>query len=308
MKPAKGVHLVVQRAALESSTGILARAEDSVIVLRRWRDHWLIGTTDTPWNGSRSVPVAEDADIEYLLRNSNKYLARPLSRADVVATYAGLRPLLTAVGKDTGATSALSRDHAVMPGPDGLVTIVGGKYTTYRAMAADTVDAAVRQAGLTAPETGTASLPLVGATRWQATRHSGPRLAAEFGVAPARITALLGRYGELTREVLESADKDPRLLAEVAGTGHLAAEFRYAVTHELAMTLDDVLARRTHVAIEQQAAGSAAVEPVARIIAEPLGWDEDEIGRQVRDYYSVRQAEGGRPYGSTPNGDTGTAA
>lgn len=313
MKPAKGVHLVVPRSALESSTGILARAEDSVIVLRRWRNHWVIGTTDTPWNGERTVPVAEDADIEYLLRNSNKYLARPLTRRDVVATYAGLRPLLTAVGKDTGATSALSRDHAVMPGPDGLVTIVGGKYTTYRAMAADTVDAVLSHGGLSAPPSPTASLPLVGAARWPATQHSGARLATEFGLSAERVSALLGRYGDLTREVVEAAAGDRAQLDEVPGTGHLAVEFHYAVSHEAALTLDDLLARRTHVAIEQPDAGRSAAERVARLVSRALGWDEAEIGRQVRDYHQVRRAEGSTPAdipsgGSFDGGNRGSAA
>ncbi|WP_219420186.1 glycerol-3-phosphate dehydrogenase/oxidase, partial [Pseudonocardia nigra] len=159
VQPAKGVHLVVERAAFDSRTGILARAEDSVIILRKWFGHWLLGTTDTAWAGDRRAPTVEPEDIDYLLRNVNRYLARPLSRADVLGAFAGLRPLLAPVSRDAATTSALSRDHTVVTEPAGMVTVVGGKYTTYRRMAADAVDAVGRALGEGLPASPTADVP-----------------------------------------------------------------------------------------------------------------------------------------------------
>ena len=151
--PAKGVHLLVRKEAFDSTTGILSRAEDSVIILRKWYGHWLLGTTDTPYDGDKSNPVAEKEDIDYLLRNVNTLLRRKIERADLLGAYAGLRPLLAPAGADATSTSALSRDHAVIEAPAGMVTIVGGKYTTYRPMARDAVDAAPRSLGREIPPT-----------------------------------------------------------------------------------------------------------------------------------------------------------
>jgi glycerol-3-phosphate dehydrogenase len=155
--PAKGVHLLVRKEAFDSQTGILARAEDSVIILRKWYGHWLLGTTDTPYDGDKSNPTATKEDIDYLLRNVNKLLKRKIGRADLLGTYAGLRPLLAPAGPGSASTtSALSRDHSTMEAPAGMVTIVGGKYTTYRVMARDAVDAAARSMGRELPPTPTA--------------------------------------------------------------------------------------------------------------------------------------------------------
>jgi len=132
VQPAKGIHVVLPKSAFDSATGIFARAEDSVIIIRKWGDYWMLGTTDTPYHGDFTQPRVEEAEIEYLLRNINKYLQTKIRRHDIVGTFAGLRPLLAPITPN--ATSALSRDHSVLPGPDGLITVVGGKYTTYRAM------------------------------------------------------------------------------------------------------------------------------------------------------------------------------
>ena len=173
--PAKGVHLLVRNEAFESTTGILARAEDSVIVLRKWYGHWLLGTTDTPYEGDKANPTVNGEDVEYLLRNVNVLLRRKIERADLLGTYAGLRPLLAPAGPGSATTtSALSRDHAVIEGPEGMVTIVGGKYTTYRIMARDAVDAAARPLGRALPPTPTADLPLVGAAGWRVVANQLP--------------------------------------------------------------------------------------------------------------------------------------
>jgi glycerol-3-phosphate dehydrogenase len=285
VRPSRGTHLVVPAAAVDSSTGILARAEDSVLVVRRWNEHWIIGTTDLPHAGDLHDPVATEAEVRYLLDNTNRYLRRPVRRDDVVGVYAGLRPLLRPVAGHSEATSALSRDHAVLPGPPGMVTIVGGKYTTYRRMAADAVDAAGRMLGRPLPATPTATVPLLGAEGWQVVRNRATQLAGRYGVHPTDVLRLSGRYGNLTEDVLRPAGRDPRLSRAVPGAGgYLAAEFRYAATAEGASTLDDVLSRRTHVAIEVSDAGAAAAPAVAALLAPVLGWDDATCAAQVTAY------------------------
>ncbi|MFI9587080.1 FAD-dependent oxidoreductase [Streptomyces sp. NPDC052236] len=288
VRPAKGVHLVVARETIDSATGILARAEDSIIVIRRWWDHWIVGTTDTPWDGPLGEPVAGESDIDYLLRNTNRYLRTPLRRRDVVGVYAGLRPLLTPAGSDTAATSALSRDHSVLPGPEGMVTIVGGKYTTYRPMAADAVDAAVRWIGRDIPPSRTAFLQLTGAADWEAVRGRADALARRHGVHRAHVERMLGRYGDRTDEVLHPVAEDASLGRPVGDVpGYLAAEYLYAVTDEGAMTLEDVLSRRTHVAMEAADGGVGAALRVGRIVAGALGWTEADITAQVAAYAAM---------------------
>jgi glycerol-3-phosphate dehydrogenase len=282
VRPAKGVHLVVEQGAFDSRTGILARAEDSVIILRKWFGHWLLGTTDTAYDGDRRAPTVDAADVEYLLRNVNRYLARPLTRADVLGAFAGLRPLLAPVARDAATTSALSRDHMVVAGPDGMVTVVGGKYTTYRLMARDAVDAAGRALGRPLPPSPTAELPLAGAAGWRAVANRVPRLAADHGVPEEHVRRMLSRYGDEVPAVLAPVRTDPSLGRPLPGAGgYLPAEFRYAVTHEGACTLADVLTRRTRLAIEQPDGGSAAAPAVAALIAPLLGWDADRQAREV---------------------------
>jgi len=300
--PAKGVHLVVARDAFESSTGILARAEDSVIILRKWFGHWLLGTTDTPYQGDLSNPPVETADVEYLLRNVNRYLARPLDRSRLLGAYAGLRPLLApaparvrgdsratatsaAASAAAAVTSALSRDHTVLEEPAGLITVVGGKYTTYRVMAKDAVDASARALGGSLPASPTARLPLVGAPGWQAVGNRLPRLAAEYGVEESVLDRMLHRYGDELPAVLAPILARPDLSRPIPGTGeYLPAEFRYAATHEGALRLADVLARRTRLAIERPDGGAAAASEVAALVGPLLGWDEARQAREVATY------------------------
>ncbi len=290
VQPAKGVHLLLRPEALQSDTGILARATDSVIIARRWYGYWLVGTTDTPWHGDKSRPVAEAADIDYLLDNLNAYLQRKVTRADVLGTFAGLRPLLKPVG-DADTTSALLRDHAVIAGPDGLTTIVGGKYTTYRRMAADAVDAAIRPLGLTTAST-TERLPLVGATDWAAVRDSAPQIARQTGLSPADAGRLLQRHGDRVRDLLRLAALDPALGRPLAGAPqYLAAELVHAVVAEGAHSLIDVLVRRTHLSIEAADGALALAPDAARLIAPWAGWTEADVQRELQAYAALVTTE-----------------
>lgn len=287
--PSKGVHLLVERDAFDSTTGILARADDSVIILRKWYGRWLLGTTDTAYLGDRRSPTVEHDDVEYLLRNVNRYLARPLRRSDVLGAFAGLRPLLSAVRgtspTNAATTSALSRDHAVIEEPAGLVTIVGGKYTTYRVMARDAVDAAARVLGASLPPTPTARLPLFGAAGWRVVSNQLTGLAGQYGVDEVHLRRMVHRYGDELPEVLAPVATDPTLGRPVPGAaGYLGVEFRHAVTHEGALTLSDVLVRRTRVSIEQPDGGLSSAPAVAALVAPILGWDERRRQREVDAY------------------------
>jgi glycerol-3-phosphate dehydrogenase len=285
--PAKGVHLLLPRDAFESDTGILARAEDSVIILRKWFGHWLLGTTDTAYLGDRAAPTVAAEDVDYLLRNVNRYLARPLERSQLLGAYAGLRPLLAAAPGPAGSatTSALSRDHTVLEQPAGLITVVGGKYTTYRVMARDAVDASARALGRSLPPSPTAALPLVGAAGWQVVANQLPRLADEFGVDAAQLRRMLHRYGDELRAVLAPIAAEPELARPIPGTGdYLPVEFRYAASHEGAVRLADVFARRTRLAIERPDGGAGAAERVAALVAPLLGWDAARQAREIAGY------------------------
>ncbi|MBM9476761.1 glycerol-3-phosphate dehydrogenase/oxidase [Nakamurella flavida] len=284
VQPAKGVHLLLRKEAIDSDTGILARASDSVIIARRWWDYWLVGTTDTPWTGDKGAPVAEVEDVEYLLRELNHFLARKVTTDDVLGVYAGVRPLLKPVGVDGETTSALSRDHSIVPGPDGLITIVGGKYTTYRLMAEDTVDTAVATTdfGRRVPGSVTRATPLVGAQGWAALQNRMPLLARDHHLTEHTMQRLLTRYGNEVSDVLALGAVDASWVHPVKEwAGYLPAEIVYGVRAEGAMTLKDLLVRRTHLAIELPDGAVSVAPAIAALVAPLLGWDEAETARQI---------------------------
>ncbi|XVV09952.1 glycerol-3-phosphate dehydrogenase/oxidase [Actinoplanes sp. CA-131856] len=277
----KGIHLVVPREKIAGSTGMILRTASSVLFVIPWDRHWIIGTTDTPWNLDKAHPSVSSQDVGYLLDEVNKALATPLTRDDVQGVYAGLRPLLSA---DAASTAKLSREHAVDRLAPGLVLVAGGKYTTYRVMAKDAVDAAVADLDGRVPASCTDQVPLLGAAGYRAAWNRRAQLARRAGLPVSRVEHLLERYGTLADEVLALIGADPALGEPLAGApDHLAAEVVYAVTHEGARHLDDVLTRRTRVSIETPDRGVTAARAAAALIAGPLGWSaaetEEEIGR-----------------------------
>jgi glycerol-3-phosphate dehydrogenase len=285
---AKGIHLVVPGDRIDSRTGLIARTPDSVFILRRWFDHWLLGTTDTRWEHGPADPAATRSDVDYLLGQANRWLRAPLGAGDVVGIYAGLRPL---VSGPAAVTAALSRDHVVVSGPPGMVTVVGGKYTTYRLMARDAVDACARWLGRL-PVSGTEWLPILGAAGHDVLRGQRSSLAAESGVDEWWIGRLLGRYGSLTTDLLDLIADRPELGRPVPGaTGYLAAELHYAASHEAAMTLEDALVRRTRIFMETRDRGLAAARHAAGVVGEVLGWDETRRDEEVVRYRLEREAD-----------------
>ncbi|HEX9065811.1 MAG TPA: glycerol-3-phosphate dehydrogenase/oxidase [Streptosporangiaceae bacterium] len=289
VRASKGVHLVVPRDRIQSSTGLILRTEVSVLFVIPWGRHWIIGTTDTGWSLSKAHPAASRADIDYVLDQVNRVLAVPLTRDDVEGVYAGLRPLLAG---ESDQTSKLSREHTVAHPVPGLVMIAGGKYTTYRLMARDAVDAVAHGLdGKVAPSC-TDQIPLAGADGFQALWNSRHTIARTSGLHVARVEHLLRRYGSLAGELLELIAADPGLGRPLAGADdYLRVEAVYAVTHEGARHLDDVLTRRSHISIETWDRGLSAAEEVAALMAAPMKWRHRQVSRELENYRASVAAE-----------------
>jgi glycerol-3-phosphate dehydrogenase len=289
VRASKGVHLVVPRDRIHSTTGVILRTPVSVLFVIPWGRHWIIGTTDTAWSLDKAHPAASRADIDYVLGQLNRILAVPLTRDDVEGVYAGLRPLLAG---ESESTSKLSREHTVAHPVPGLVMIAGGKYTTYRIMARDAVDAVAHGLdGKVAPSC-TEAIPLAGADGYQALWNSRYTLARTSGLHVARIEHLLHRYGSMIGEVLDLIAADPGLGKPLAGADdYLRAEVVYAVSHEGARHLDDVLARRTHASIETWDRGLSAAEEAASLMAGPMKWKSRQVARELENYRARVAAE-----------------
>jgi len=293
VRMSKGVHVVVPRAAVDADTGMILRTDKSVLFFIPWGEHWIVGTTDTDFSGDRAGPVATEEDVEYILAAANRVLARPLTRADVIAVYAGLRPLVeAAAGNGAKPTTKLSREHVVDVPVPGLASIAGGKFTTYRLMARDVVDAAVADFGRPVPGSVTDQVPLLGADGLAAVQPAAGRLAEDYGVSRAVVEHLLGRYGTLATEVLEEIRSDAALAQPLApGHPYLRAEVAYAVTHEGALHVEDVLVRRTRLFIESADSGAAVAADVAAIMGRLLGWNRRRRAAETRRYLDLVRAE-----------------
>lgn len=289
VRASKGVHIVVPRDRIVSEAAIILRTEKSVLFVIPWGTHWIIGTTDTDWNLDLAHPAATKADIDYLLANVNTALATPLSHADIEGVYAGLRPLLAGENDDT---SKLSREHAVAVPAPGLVAIAGGKYTTYRVMGADAIDAAAEYIPTRVAPSITEKVPLLGADGYFALVNQTEHVGAEQGLHPYRVRHLLDRYGSLIHDVLAVADGQPDLLDPITeAPTYLKVEVAYAAAAEGALHLEDVLARRTRISIEYAHRGVNCAHEVAEVMAPVLGWDAADIDREVANYAARVEAE-----------------
>ena len=289
VRASKGIHLVVPRDRVQVDTGLILRTETSVLFVIPWGRHWIIGTTDTDWALDKAHPAASRTDIDYLLGQVNAVLAQPLTHEDVEGVYAGLRPLLTG---ESALTSQLSREHIVAVPVPGLVAVAGGKYTTYRVMARDAVDAAARGLDAAVPPSATDVTPLVGAEGYRALWNGRRRLADQSGLHLARIEHLLQRYGSRVNELLDEVARRPEHAAPLEGAeDYLRVEAWYAAAYEGAHHLDDLLARRTRISIETFDRGLSAAEPAARLMGEVLGWSDQVVAREVEVYRERVAAE-----------------
>ncbi|WP_129657577.1 glycerol-3-phosphate dehydrogenase/oxidase [Rothia halotolerans] len=282
----KGIHIVVPRERIDAETGIFLRTEKSVLFIIPWQRYWVIGTTDTPYEQNYSRPVATREDIDYVLEHANAILDKPLTRDDILSTYAGLRPLLQPVVKkdDAAQSTKVSREHTVTEAAPGLSVIAGGKLTTYRVMARDAVDFALGSAAKARPSV-THDIPLVGAEGYEAARNRADAIAQRHGWTAARVDSLLERYGSEIDDVLELIEEDPvwgRPLRDAPA--FLRAEVLLGVRHEGALHLEDLLIRRVRLDLEQRDRGLAAAEEIVEIAGAELGWDAEARKRELATY------------------------
>jgi glycerol-3-phosphate dehydrogenase len=289
IRPAKGIHITLPWGKVRNDIAAIVPVpgDKRMVFVVPWGDTTYVGTTDTDYDGPLDDPPCTPADVDYLLAALNGITEEKLTADDVVGTWAGLRPLLRS-GRST-RTSDLSRKHTVRVSTGGVVTVTGGKLTTYRRMAADAVD----QAGdVLGGRDGLGTQP--GASRTKHLRLFGgegiaPPVAA---LEPSTHEHLTGRYGT-EAEVVRALTVDRPDLAEplVPGPPYLRAEATYAVHHEMARTLDDVLSRRTRARLLARDASADAAASVAELLAPELGWSDAERDAQVGAYRAAVAAE-----------------
>ncbi len=297
IRPAKGIHITVPEAAFpcDIAAVIPVREDHRSIFVVSWGDQVYLGTTDTEWDGPLDDPSCLPEDVDYILDAANAITTTPIQGSDIAGIWVGLRPLLAPVeGRHAPSerTADLSRRHTVRTSPEGMVTVTGGKLTTYRKMAEDTVDAALRVLGRRAGPCVTKTLRLRGATARPArARAPGVSGAAPTGPAvradsAATVAAhLAGRYGTETPAVLAVADGRPELLDPlVPGLHYLAAEAVYAVEEEMARSVADVLDRRTRASLRDARGAAEAATRVAALIGPSLGWDDRRAEHEAEVY------------------------
>jgi len=286
----KGVHIVLPGSAIKSDAGIILKTPVSVLFIIPWADKWIVGTTDTPYTGDRAEPIANREDVQYILDQANRVLTPQLKIDEIIGVYAGLRPL---VANNKGSvTTKLSREHTVDRPAPGFVSIAGGKYTTYRIMGRDVIDLAINELRKLSPESVTEKLPLIGADGYFALVQQIEPIADESGLDSQTVTHLLNRYGSLISEILDLIKADPSLAKKVdANLPYLKAEIYYAVSHEGARTVDDVISRRTRIAFEAHNQGLDLADAIAEIIAPVLGWSAKERRASVAAYESLVERE-----------------
>lgn len=289
----KGIHIVVPRDRIKGKTGMFVRTEKSVLFIIPWKRYWIIGTTDTQYVEDLRHPVANAADVDYVLDHANQVLNDPLTRADVIGAYAGLRPLLQPGTKDgdKAKSTKVSREHTVTEAAPGLVVIAGGKLTTYRPMAEDAVNFSLGNRAKELPSL-TTEVPVRGGEGYKAMWNHRRRLAEKYGVSVEHVEDLLDRYGSDTQLVLDLVAKDPELGKGLKGAPeYLRAEIVFAVTHEMALHLEDVMCLRTRLTYEHLDRGLEAAEEVVQIMAKELGWDKKTSEKELACYQERCAAE-----------------
>jgi glycerol-3-phosphate dehydrogenase len=278
--PSRGSHLVVPRERLPLQAGMTLRVPGRVLFIIPWPGAWIIGTTDDPDQGPPDHPQVTVADVEAIVGMVNDVLDVDLTPADGIGAYAGLRPL---VGHPGGDTVRVSREHKVLREPDGLVRVSGGKYTTYRLMARDVVDVAVEgEAGVAPSRTG--DLPLLGAAPRPALDHLAGELFASTILPREACVQLVDRHGTAAREVVALARRTDSLRPLADDVPQLEAEVIWAARAELALSVDDVLARRMRLAMALPDRGASIAPRVAALLGAELGWDGDRQRREVDAY------------------------
>jgi glycerol-3-phosphate dehydrogenase len=282
----KGAHIVVPGSAIKSDAGIIIKTPVSVLFLIPWGDKWIVGTTDTPFEGDRAEPFATQEDVQYILDQANRVLKPKLRAKDIIGVYAGLRPLVA--NKKSATTTKLSREHTVDRPAPGFVSIAGGKYTTYRVMAEDVIDRAVLELRRVTKDSVTEKLPLVGADGYFALEQQKERIALENGLTVETVTHLLNRHGSLISEILMIIKEQPKLAKRLdSDLPYIQAEIIYAVSHEGAQSVDDVISRRTRLSFEATNHAVHLAEEVATIMAPVLGWSAKDRKASIAQYLEM---------------------
>ncbi len=286
--PSKGIHLVFSREDLDigDSAIVLPETDDKrILFIVPWESRAVLGTTDTG-SGDLDNPTSSPEDVKYLLDHLNRYLSVNLTADDIVSTYAGYRPLVKPRQEGhKGQTSAkLSRTHVVLQADSGLVTIVGGKLTTYRRMAQDTVDVLSKRDN-TKPVHPTESLPLQGSAGWSVLQKDLAQRAAGLGLDVDAIVHLGHSYGTEANAVLDLIADDSSLAERlIEDLPYLKAEVIHACRQEMAMTPYDILARRTSITLEDRDRGLGVVKDVAAMMAEELHWTPERTQAMINAY------------------------
>ena len=306
--PSRGSHIVIRRDRLPAQGGLTLRIPGRVVFIIPWPGHWIIGTTDHSDARTPENVAAPEADVDELLETVNAQLDIDLSKGDIVGTYAGMRPL---VGDPGGSTVKASREHRVAADASGLVRISGGKYTTYRVMARDVVDASLGKTEARRRKSATADLPLVGAaprdelaqvasSLERPLRDAASALGDSTASWPARIARRLAdRYGREAPEVMALAHELDLAMPIGDGVDHLQAEVAWAARNELALSIDDVLARRMRLAQELPDRGASIAPRVAAVLGAELGWDAGRQAAEVDAYLESARREYGLPWATT---------
>jgi len=284
IKPAKGVHITVarERIQLGAEAVVLPETEDGrLLFLVPWGPRITVGTTDTV-GGDVEHPIALEADIDYLIRHVNQYLTVNLTTKDVISSWASYRPLISKSGSST-SSSKLSRTHIVAESASGMLTIVGGKLTTYRRMAQDVVDVLCRKRDKPIAHV-TRDLPLIGSKGWREAANAVEQAAAQWGFSAETVTRL-SKYGGEAHTILDLLrDNSALAMRIVPDLPYIMAEVVFACRYEMAITLADVLERRLHLNFEDWARGVGTAPAVARVMARELGWDAAHTAQQVEAY------------------------
>jgi glycerol-3-phosphate dehydrogenase len=292
IEPSKGVHLVLSRADLKlgDSAIVLPETEDKrILFVVPWGSRAIFGTTDTG-SGDIDHPRATQEDVAYLLKYLNRYLAVNLSEQDIVSTYVGYRPLVKP--RNTNASTAkLSRSHSVLQSESGLVSIVGGKLTTYRRMAQDTVDVLSKRDGVKPIHT-TVNLPLLGSAGWPRIRQEIEQRGNALDLSRETIEHLGSFYGTSTHAILDYVEQDSangQLL--ISDLPYIKAEILHAIHYEMALTPADVLSQRTSITLEDRQRGLGILDEVAAIMSQELSWSADTRSQLINEYRTEIEAQ-----------------
>jgi glycerol-3-phosphate dehydrogenase len=285
VKMSKGVHITVPGDAIQAQEGIIIKTAVSVLFIIPWKDQWMIGTTDTEYTGDESEPLADRADVQYIIEQANRMLQPRISIDQVIGVFAGLRPLVA--NKKTSETTKLSREHTVDRPIPGFVSLAGGKYTTYRVMARDAVDMATNDITKLINESITDKLPIIGTDGYWALTQQVDQLALQYSLKTETITHLLNRFGSEVSEIFALIEDDRKLAQPIVkNLPYLKAEIVYAVVAEGAISLSDVMERRTRISFEAPNFGLDFAPAIADLIAPYLGWGAKEKKASITEYQS----------------------